>query len=182
MNQTLIEYFKDLQKFFNRRDVPTAKVISLMGRQRPQPVPGGATVLPHDKRFQNIIIRGDVRNMDILRMVTFVHPDHTLELTQLIETFGPYTAVWLEKENATLLRCTNFAEEDAIERIEHKIDGYKLEDGEGGFYLIQGEDSKVLVPFDQFLLPTTFIFFREFQRPPDTSGQKKPATPGFPGR
>jgi hypothetical protein len=173
MNQTLVEYFKDIFKFFNRRDVPAAKLISLMGRVRPTPIPGGASVTPFDKKIHNIVVRGDLRNPNFVKMVTFSHPDHTVELQQMAEEFGPYTAVWLEKEKATILRNTNFDEEHAIARLEHKIDGFQLEDAPGGYNLLQDNGTQVFVPISEFLLPNTFVFFKEFDRPPDTTPSKR---------
>lgn len=173
MNQTLLEYLKDIFKFFNRRDVPASKVISLLGRVRPTPIPGGASVTPYDKKLHNIIVRGDIRNQNIIKMVTFSHPDHSLELAAMVEEFGPYTAVWLEKENATILRNTNFPEEDALARLEHKIDGFQLEDADGGFNIVNANGTKTFVPISEFLVPSTFVFFKEFERPIDPTPSKR---------
>jgi hypothetical protein len=173
MNQTLLEYLKDIFKFFNRRDVPATKLISLLGRVRPTPIPGGASVTPFDKKVHNIIVRGDLRNPNVVKMVTFSHPDHPLELAQMVEEFGPYTAVWLEKENATILRNTNFTDEDALSRLEHKIDGFQLEDGDGGFSIVNENGTKTFVPISEFLVPSTFVFFKEFERPLDPTPSKR---------
>jgi hypothetical protein len=173
MNQTLLEYLKDIFKFFNRREVPATKLISLMGRVRPTPIPGGASVTPFDKKLHNIIVRGDIRNPNVVKMVTFSHPDTPLELASMAEEFGPYTAVWLEKENATILRNTNFPEEDALARLEHKIDGFRLEDADGGFNIVNADESKTFVPISEFLVPSTFVFFKEFERPIDPTPSKR---------
>ena len=174
MNQTMIEYLSDLWKFFNRREVPANKLISLLGRQRPSAIPTGAVLFPHEKRVSQIVVRYDMRKPDWIKLISFDHKDNPIGLDELTKAFGHFVAEYDEVDNATMLTCSGFPEGDILERVAHRIEGYQFKNcDKEGLMLVQPE-GETFVPFADLQMPTTAFFFKEFERPVDPNAKTKP--------
>jgi len=172
---SMIEYLRDLRKFFNHREVPVTKVIELLGRQRPSAIPTGAVLMPHEKRVSQIILRYDMRRQDCIKLISFDHSAHPIGLDELTAEFGHFQCEYDEQENATLLTCSGFPEEEVLDRVIHRIDGYHFQNTEKeGLNLIQA-DGEVFVPFADLQMPTTAFFFKEFDRPIDPKAKPRNA-------
>ena len=178
LKKTMAETVADLRPFFNRKDISAVPLVNLLGKQRPTAMIGGMRLAPWDKRFETILVKLDVRNLNILRQLSFACHDNPIPLDELEAVFGPLTAEWNEKDQVTVLSNSNFEEEEAILNFESRIERYKMENAEGGLLLHQPDGSgTVLVPSSELVLPSFNFNFKEFERPPDGTKAKKSTNP-----
>jgi hypothetical protein len=172
MNKTQQEFIAELRPFFNHRKLSVNGMTALLGRQAPAALLGGMRLLPHDKRFRNILAYMQVKNSNVLRQISFACPDFPVALSDLEKIYGKFKASWVEQEQTTVFTCTEFAEDELIDTLNTRVEGYQFEDAEGGYNLIQEGQKPIFVPISELQVPTFTFTFKEFERPPDMGPQK----------
>lgn len=171
MQKSFIDAIVDLRSFVNRRDVSSNYIAFLLGKPRAAHMFGAVRVRPFDTRFSTILVNMKPQDFNVIRFVTFSCPDHPIGLADFEEKFGPFMAEWDEAKNVTTLACTSFGEEELIEAITCSIEGFHMENTEGGLLLHQPGGGQVVVPKSEILIPEFSFIFKEFVRPVDKSGK-----------
>jgi hypothetical protein len=169
MQKSLIDSLLDIRSFVNRRDVSSNYVAFLLGKPRAAHLFGAVRVRPFDTRYTTILVNMQPQNFNVIRYITFTCTDHPIVLADFEARFGPFAATWDEAKNITTLTCTQFGEEELIASITCIIEGYHMENAEGGLLLHQAEGKPVLMPASEILLPEFTFNFKEFERPADKS-------------
>lgn len=171
MQKSFVDAIAELRKFVNRKDVPANHVAFLLGKPKSSHLFGAMRVKPFDSRFSTILVNLKPQNFNIVRYITFTCINHPIGLGDLTEKFGAFIAQYNEEKNFTTLTCTSFEEDELMDSILGVIEGYHMENAEGGLLLHQPGGSKVVVPLSEILLPEFTFTLKEFERPADKSGK-----------
>jgi hypothetical protein len=172
MQKTFIDSILELRKLMNRKDVSSNYIAFLLGKPRSAHMFGAIRVKPFDTRYISILVNMKPQNFNVIRFVTFTcNEGVAVGLQDLEDKFGPFQATFDEAKNITTLTCTSFAEEELIETMFCTIEGFHMENTEGGMLLHQGGGQTVVVPKSELLLPEFTFTFKEFDRPIDKSGK-----------
>ncbi|MBK9450968.1 MAG: hypothetical protein IPN95_16485 [Bacteroidetes bacterium] len=172
MQKSFIDSILELRSFMNRKDVSSNYIAFLLGKPRSAHMFGAIRVKPFDARYISILVNMKPQNFNVIRFITFTCTENVnIGLADLVEKFGPCVATFDEAKNTTTLTCTNFGEEELIESLFCTIEGFHMENTEGGLLLHQGGGQTVVVPFSELMIPEFTFTFKEFERPQDKSGK-----------
>lgn len=167
-----IEAILELRAFVNRRDVPANHVAYLLGKPKSAHMFGAMRVKPFDLRFSSILVNMKPQNFNILRFITFTCADGvSVGLADLEQHLGHFVATYNEDKNFTILEYHNTDESELFETMVATIDGFRMENVEGGLLLYQPGGQTVTVPLSEILIPEFTWTFREWERPADKSGK-----------
>jgi hypothetical protein len=172
MQKTFIDSILELRSFMNRKDVSSNYIAFLLGKPRSAHMFGAIRVKPFDSRYISILVNMKPQNFNVIRFITFTCNENvTVGLAELTEKFGPFEATYDEAKNVTMLTCKTFGEDELIESLFCTIDGFHMENTDGGLLLHQGGGRTVVVPLSELTLPEFTFTFKEFERPQDKSGK-----------
>lgn len=172
VKKSFVETIVDLRAFVNRKDVPANHVAYLLGKPLTAHMFGAMRVKPYDTRFSSILVNMKPQNFNVLRFVTFTCAEGvSVGLADLEQHFGHFVATYNEEKNFTLLEYINPNESELFETFVATIQGFKLENTEGGLLLHQPGQRPVTVPLSEMLIPEFTWTFREWERPADKSGK-----------
>jgi hypothetical protein len=170
MQKSFIDSIVELRAFVNRKEVPANHIAFLLGKPRSAHMFGAVRVKPFDTRFSTILVNMKPQNFNIIRFIVFTCTDNPVGLADLEAKFGKFNATYEAEKNVTILQCTSFEEGELMETITAVIEGYHMENTEGGLLLHQGGKT-VVVPTSEILLPEFTFTFKEWERPVDKSGK-----------
>ncbi|HEX2898486.1 MAG TPA: hypothetical protein VHS96_02090 [Bacteroidia bacterium] len=172
MQKSFIDSIMDLRAFMNRKDVSSNYIAYLLGKPRSAHMFGAIRVKPFDTRYITILVNMKPQNFNVIRFITFTCNENSpIGLADLEDKFGPFVATFDEAKNVTTLMCTTFGEDELIESLTCTIEGFHMENTEGGMLLHQGGGRTIVVPKTELLMPEFTFTFKEFERPVDKSGK-----------
>jgi hypothetical protein len=170
MQKSFIDSIVELRAFVNRKEVPANHIAFLLGKPRSAHMFGAVRVKPFDNRFSTILVNMKPQNFNVIRFIVFTCRENPIGLADLEAKFGKFEATYDAEKNVTVLQFKDFEESELIETLTAVIEGYQMENAEGGLLLHQGSH-KVVVPTSEILLPEFTFTFKEWERPADKSGK-----------
>jgi hypothetical protein len=160
----------DMKKFLSRPDVPVKQVMKLLGRQRPTAAFGGHVLTPHDRRYSQVVIKVDPRDVRKLKQIIFeCKEDSPICMADLEPVVGKFRCKYKRKSNETEFRArSGFEEGGIIEFFGTRMEKYRFEPNEEDGFLVYMPDGKThtLKTSDIFIDYFTFNFI-DREPPPD---------------